>query len=237
MPKAGSPDQMQPTSLHEAAQGDAKNMRARRFSKRHLSSESPSVRIVARFAVAPAWPPSSRWFSLLPSRHRKVRLNRVIIGAADLAIVEVNPVSGAAAQAGSGAGGPDGSGPVNEPLSLGVSVNSPAPSVTVAIGGMSAGARLTVGRRMSTSEWRVPAQEDSDASIVPPADFVGVMNLTAELRGADGAALVSSLRPADRMSATPVGTVEVSASAAAAASGPPPRQRQHSNSPWHPRIA
>ena len=132
----------------------------------------------------------------------------------------------------------DGSGPVNEPLSLGVSVNSPAPSVTVAIGGIPAGARLTVGRRMSTSEWRVPAQEISDASIVPPADFVGVMNLTAELRGADGAALVSSLVRLTWMSATPVGTVEVSASAAAAASGPPaaptPPQQQSITSPAPP---
>ena len=129
----------------------------------------------------------------------------------------------------------DGSGPVNEPLSLGVSVNSPAPSVTVAIGGMPAGARLTVGRRMSNSEWRVPAQEISDASIIPPADFVGVMNLTAELRGADGAALVSSLVRLTWTSATPVGTVEVSASAAAAASGPPaastPQQQQPLASP------
>ena len=135
----------------------------------------------------------------------------------------------------------DGSGPVNEPLSLGVSVNSPAPSVTVAIGGMPAGARLTVGRRMSTSEWRVPAQEISDASIVPPADFVGVMNLTAELRGADGAALVSSLVRLTWMSATPVGTVEVSASAAAAASGPPaapaPTQQQPLASPGSPSVA
>jgi hypothetical protein len=132
----------------------------------------------------------------------------------------------------------DGSGPVNEPLSLGVNVNSPAPSVTVAIGGMPAGARLTVGRRMSNSEWRVPAQEVSDASIVPPADFVGVMNLTAELRGADGAALVSSLVRLTWTSATPVGAVEVSAGAAAAASGPPaaptPPQQQSITSPAPP---
>jgi hypothetical protein len=128
----------------------------------------------------------------------------------------------------------DGSGPVNEPLSLGVNVNSPGTNATVTIGGMPAGARLTVGRRMST-EWRVPAQEISDASIIPPADFVGVMNLTAELRGADGAALVRSLVRLTWMSATPVGTVEVSASVAAAASGPPaaptPPQQQPLISP------
>jgi hypothetical protein len=126
----------------------------------------------------------------------------------------------------------DGSGPVNEPLSLGVNVNSPAPSVTVAIGGIPAGARLTVGRRMSTGEWRVPAQEISDASIVPPADFVGVMNLTAELRGADGAALVSSLVRLTWMSATPVGIVGVSASAAAVDSGPAAAPTPQQQQPW-----
>src|SRR5258705_1518131 len=128
----------------------------------------------------------------------------------------------------------DGNGPVNEPLSLGVNVNSPGASATVTIGGMPADARLTVGRRMSTGEWRVPAQEISNVSIIPPADFVGVMNLTAELGGSDGAALVSSLvrltwtsaTPVDTVgvsasaAATPVGTVEAPASAAAVAAGP-----------------
>jgi hypothetical protein len=114
----------------------------------------------------------------------------------------------------------DGNGPVNEPLSLGVNVNSPGASATVTIGGTPAGARLTVGRRMSTGEWRVPAQEISDASIIPPADFVGVMNLTAELRGSDGTALVSSLVRLTWTSATPVATVGVPASAAAVASVP-----------------
>jgi hypothetical protein len=132
----------------------------------------------------------------------------------------------------------DGNGPVNEPLSLGVNVNSPGTSATVTIGGMPAGARLTVGRRMSTSEWRVPALEISDASIIPPADFVGVMNLTAELRGADGSVLVSSLVRLTWTSATPVDAVEVSASAAAAAPGPPaaptPPQQQSITSPAPP---
>jgi len=118
----------------------------------------------------------------------------------------------------------DGNGPVNEPLSLGVNVNSPGTSATVTIGGMPAGARLTVGRRMSTGEWRVPAQEMSDVSIIPPADFVGVMNLSAELRGSDGAALVSSLVRLTWTSATPIDPVGVPASAAAVASGPGPGQ-------------
>jgi hypothetical protein len=135
----------------------------------------------------------------------------------------------------------DGNGPVNEPLPIGVNVNSPGASATVAIGGMPAGARLTAGRRMGTGEWRVPAQEISDASIIPPADFVGVMNLTAELRGSDGAALVSSLVRLTWTSATPVGSVGVPASAAAVASvpaaAPTPQPQQSIASPEPPVAA
>lgn len=116
----------------------------------------------------------------------------------------------------------DDSGPANEPLSLGVNVKSPGPGSTVTIDGMPASARLTVGRRMSTGEWRVAAQEISEASIIPPADFVGVMNLTAELRGPDGAAMVRSVvRPT--WTATVLGAaVESSASVASASAATAP---------------
>ncbi|HXQ03382.1 MAG TPA: hypothetical protein VN831_01310, partial [Bradyrhizobium sp.] len=123
----------------------------------------------------------------------------------------------------------DGSGPVNERLSLGVNVKSPDPGATVTIDRMPAGARLTVGSRMSSSEWRVSAQEISDASVIPPADFVGVMNLTAELGGSDGTALVSSVVRLTWTSARPGGPVGgASASAATLPSipaAPTPQQQ------------
>jgi hypothetical protein len=81
---------------------------------------------------------------------------------------------------------------------------------------MPAGAKLTVGRRMSAGEWRVPAQEISDASVIPPADFVGVMKLTAELGGSDGAALVSSVVRLTWTSARPGGPAVEGASTSVA---------------------
>jgi len=84
----------------------------------------------------------------------------------------------------------DNSGPINEPLRLGVIVEDPTPGISVIIRRMPADARLTAGKRISVSEWRVSAQEVSDAAIVPPADFVGGLILSAELHGADGAPLV-----------------------------------------------
>ena len=84
------------------------------------------------------------------------------------------------------------SGFVNQPMQLGVSVDSPEPGATVTIKGMPANARLTAGVPTGHGEWMVPAEEVSTTKIVPPSDFVGDMNVSAELHGADGPALVTS---------------------------------------------
>jgi hypothetical protein len=84
------------------------------------------------------------------------------------------------------------SGLANEPLELGVSVEAPDPNATVTIKGMLPGARLTAGVPLSFTEWRVPAGEVSTAMVIPPADFVGELNLAAELRNPDGTAQVTS---------------------------------------------
>ena len=131
----------------------------------------------------------------------------------------------------------DSNGTVNAPLSLGVNVTSPGPGATITIAGMPAGATLTFGRRVSTGEWRLPAQDISDASVIPPADFVGVMYLTAALRDGNGTALVSSPVRLTWTSAGPGDTVGVgmSASAVTAPTLPvaptPPQLQQQSQQP------
>jgi hypothetical protein len=84
----------------------------------------------------------------------------------------------------------DSNGAVNEPLQLGLSVSAPGPGSTVTLRGLPSGARITAGKRISASEWRVPAQEVSNAAVIPPTDFNGQITLAAELRGDDGDALV-----------------------------------------------
>jgi hypothetical protein len=86
----------------------------------------------------------------------------------------------------------DSSGAVNEPLQLGVSVSTPSAGASVTLRGLPPGARLTVGKRISASEWRVPALEISTAAVIPPDDFAGQITVAAELRGDDGDALVAS---------------------------------------------
>jgi hypothetical protein len=112
----------------------------------------------------------------------------------------------------------DGSGLVNDSLPLGIHVGAPPPGGTVSIGGLPAGAQLTSGKRIGPNEWRVSASEVSGVSVIPPNGFVGQMQLTAELRDGDGAALTGT---STRLSWTaPVVMAPVVAAAAIAAPAP-----------------
>jgi len=102
----------------------------------------------------------------------------------------------------------EGSALVNDALPLGIHVGAPPPAAFVAINGLPAGARLTSGRRVA-NEWRVPATEISGVSVIPSDGFVGQVQVTAELRDGDGAALVA-------------GTTRLSWTAPPRAVAPPP---------------
>jgi len=120
----------------------------------------------------------------------------------------------------------DGSALVNDALPLGVHVGAPPPAAFVAINGLPAGARLTSGRRVA-NEWRVPATEISGVSVIPADGFVGQVQLTAELRDGDGAALVA-------------GTTRLSWTAPRAAAvpvAPPPAAQAPAPPPPAPRVA
>jgi hypothetical protein len=110
----------------------------------------------------------------------------------------------------------DNNGYINEPLELGVSVDNPAPGMTVIVKWMPAGARLTAGRRANANEWRVPAQEISDTAIIPPAGFIGEMNLSAELLGAEAVTLVTAFVRLN-WAATPSGSVPAATASTTAA--------------------
>jgi hypothetical protein len=86
----------------------------------------------------------------------------------------------------------DGSGFTNDPLPLGIHVGAPPPGAFVSINGLTAGARLTSGKRSGSSEWRVPATEISGVSVIPPEGFTGQMLVTAELRDGNGVALTGT---------------------------------------------
>ena len=86
----------------------------------------------------------------------------------------------------------DGSGFTNDPVPLGIHVGAPPPDAFVSISGLTAGSRLTSGKRIGAGEWRVSATEISGVSVIPPDGFTGQMLVTAELRDATGAALTGT---------------------------------------------
>jgi hypothetical protein len=61
-------------------------------------------------------------------------------------------------------------------------------SGTLVVRGLAAGTKLSVGQPSEANAWALAASELNDAVIVPPSGFVGIMDLTIELR-LDGAIL------------------------------------------------
>ncbi|WP_245309170.1 hypothetical protein [Bradyrhizobium retamae] len=100
----------------------------------------------------------------------------------------------------------DGSGFTNDPVPLGIHVGSPPPDAYVSISGLAASARLTSGKRVGPSEWRVSATEISGVSVIPPDGFTGQMLVTAELRDGNGVALTGT---STRLTWAPVPKVPV----------------------------
>jgi hypothetical protein len=125
---------------------------------------------------------------------------------------------------------------VNEPLELGVSVDAADVGTTVTIKGMAPGARLTAGVPLSFTEWRVPAEQVASALVIPPADFVGKLNLSAELRNPDGAAQVTSFVQLIWKAATPAAALVTASTATAAAVPAPQQQQQQLQPPQQPQL-
>jgi hypothetical protein len=116
----------------------------------------------------------------------------------------------------------DGSGFTNDPVPLGIHVGAPPPGAFVSISGLTAGARLTSGKRSGSSEWRVPATEISGVSVIPPEGFTGQMLVTAELRDGNGVALTGTSTRLTWQAAPSLAAVAPRAAAAPPAAVSPP---------------
>jgi TPR repeat protein len=69
----------------------------------------------------------------------------------------------------------------NEPLSLGVSVDSATGHESLLLGGLAAGTRLSAGARVSEASWQLSSHELNGVYVYAPKDFVGTMNTAIEL--------------------------------------------------------
>ncbi|MBI3437019.1 MAG: sel1 repeat family protein [Proteobacteria bacterium] len=132
-------------------------------------------------------------------------------------------------------------GPMNQPLSLGIDLVGATGGAEIILSGLGDGSRLSTGSAIGDGGWRLAASRLAGAAIMPPKDFVGTMEVTVDLRGADqtsidrnalrlewlapqaatrGPASARALAPAPRPTA--VATASAPAVAAVGASPVPP---------------
>jgi hypothetical protein len=80
----------------------------------------------------------------------------------------------------------DRDGNINEPLPLGVKVTGHTQGDTVNLSGLPADTKLTTGVSSAAGEWRVAVHDLPVTVVIPPRDYVGPMNIVAELPGDNG---------------------------------------------------
>ncbi len=85
----------------------------------------------------------------------------------------------------------DGSTTANTPLPLGISVTNYAPDATVEVSGLVAGAAVSAGTASALGQWRLNVDDLPTALVTPPRDYVGAMDLVAEVQAQDGHTLAS----------------------------------------------
>ncbi len=78
---------------------------------------------------------------------------------------------------------------VNEAVPLGVTFAGGPDDGAVVVSGLAEGAQLSTGLSLEGGSWRLPLADVARATLTPPRDFVGVMDLVVELRSADGASI------------------------------------------------
>jgi hypothetical protein len=76
--------------------------------------------------------------------------------------------------------------PAENTTPLGVQISGKAAELTLDISGLPKGMTLSAGRPFGTEAWRVPATELGNATIYPPPEFSGAVDLVVELRLSDG---------------------------------------------------
>ena len=73
----------------------------------------------------------------------------------------------------------------NEPLSLGVSVDSAAADESLMLAGLALGTRLSAGVPVSEASWQLAPRDLNGVYVYAPKDFVGIMNTAIELLSAN----------------------------------------------------
>lgn len=73
------------------------------------------------------------------------------------------------------------SGPIDQPLELGIALNNGTGAEILVLSGLSPGTSLSAGAPLSATRWSLPGPDVDNAFISAPADFRGTMPITATL--------------------------------------------------------
>jgi hypothetical protein len=74
---------------------------------------------------------------------------------------------------------------MNEQVPLGVNLAGGSSSGAVLIGGLAAETQLSAGAAIGSGTWRIPLSDLGQAKVIPPNNFVGTMDITVALLGAE----------------------------------------------------
>jgi hypothetical protein len=77
----------------------------------------------------------------------------------------------------------------DQPARVAISARGVGANVSVVIAGLMPGSAVSAGAPAGPDSWRLRTADLHDATVTPPRGFVGVMDLTLELRLADGTVL------------------------------------------------
>jgi TPR repeat protein len=77
----------------------------------------------------------------------------------------------------------------DQPAPLAISARGVAADASIVIAGLAPGSAMSAGAPAGPNAWQLPTANLRDAAVMPPRGFVGVMNLTLELRLGDGTVL------------------------------------------------
>lgn len=122
------------------------------------------------------------------------------------------------------------------PARLGLKLQGRADQAIVVITGLARGMMLSKGSPAGIGAWQIPANDAvlRDAWIIPPAEFVGTVELVADLRLADGT--TSSRRPVRFVWVALSPAIDAAAQQAGQQALPLPRQPIQAQRPFDPET-
>jgi BA14K-like protein len=114
-----------------------------------------------------------------------------------------------------------------EPVPLGLTIQGRADGTVVIITGLVPGMTLSTGNTLGANVWQVPATDLANTWVGPPTDFVGMVDLIAELHLADATVLHRQPIQIEWVATSPVVAAQVPALRPIPESVPAPQQLEH----------